>query len=146
MKTITLVFLILSSSINAAGDFGIGLSLGSLTGFSFNHFIQNDRSVDGAIAFDLDDDFEIYSTYLIWLKGIRNIAEISFDFYYGIGLKYENHDDKDDFYLGPRVPAGISHLLSMAPVEISLEVSGFYSLVEDVDFDLEFGLMGRYYF
>lgn len=143
------ILLILISLINicwAKGDFGAGLIIGNPTGFSFNHFLDKESSIDGAIAFDVDDKFEILSTYLIRNNAVLFLDDLPLDFYYGFGVKYENHDKSDDFYLGPRVPAGLSHQLRNAPVEIALEIAGFYSLIEDVDFDLEFGLIGRYYF
>ena len=140
------LLLFLSNTAWGKGNFGAGLIIGNPTGFSLNYFLESDISIDGALAFDIDDKFELYSTFLKRENGLTQLEGISLDLYYGIGFKYEKHDDKDDFYLGPRVPIGLSHTLNVAPVELALEVAGFYSLIEDVDFDLEIGLIGRYYF
>ncbi len=103
-------------------------------------------SLDGAFAFDVDDKFEFYGTFLKWMNDFAQIETVSLNFYYGIGAKYENHDDQDDFMLGVRAPVGIAHRLEVEPFEFAIELSGFYSLIEDTDFDLEFGVLGRYYF
>ncbi len=146
MKFLIACLLSISAAYSQGGSFGGGIVLGNLTGFSGNNFIDKDISIDGALGFDVDDEFEFYATFLMWKKGIAQIETVKLDLYYGIGAKYENHDDESDFFFGPRVPVGLSHRLSNVPWEFNFEVSGFYALIEDTDFDLEFGLIARYYF
>ena len=56
---------------HARGDFGAGFVLGAPTGLTGNYFLQNDRSVDMFLAWDLgkDDSIVLMADYLRSVRG-----------------------------------------------------------------------------
>ncbi len=139
---------------SAQADFGLGVILGSPTGISAKYTMSQSNAIDGAIAWDLDeDDIHFHGDYL-WLKnkGLR-LDRIALDWFYGIGGRlrmFDNdgrrNDDDDDFSLGVRAPIGIGYTFADPRIEVFGELALILDLIEDTDIDLDGGIGARFHF
>tara|TARA_R110000868_G_scaffold132380_2_gene343121 strand:- start:48997 stop:49482 length:486 start_codon:yes stop_codon:yes gene_type:complete len=161
MKKQTLILslaFLLSSFAMQAQDFGAGVILGSPTGISVNYLLGNGNSIDGALSFDLDDDYQdihVHSTYLWRNPKSLKVQDIYLGWYWGMGAKARfldsdrkiaNNRDDDTFLFGPRAAIGTNYEFEKHPVEVFIEASLTLHIIEDTDTDIDAGLGLRYYF
>ena len=91
----------------AKGEYQLGVVLGAPTGLSGKVELGNNRAIDAALAYSLDNDFgiEFHADYLIENARAFNInAAAPLEMYYGIGarvigIKHGRHDG--DLAIGP---------------------------------------------
>lgn len=154
-----LVVMASGAKAQSANTLGLGVILGSPTGFTGNYMLSEDRSIDAALAYDLDDDhdFHIHADYLFRNPESLYLEDFAMGWYWGPGVKFRSHDHDHhhhghhhghdhDYDFGPRVVAGLNHMFDKAPVEIFAESSIYMSVVPDTDSDLDIGIGARYYF
>jgi hypothetical protein len=146
--------LIFCSSYAYSGPLGLGIVIGSPTGISGNYLLSGDRSIDGALAYDLGDDsnFHIHSDYLFRYPKSIPLDGQNLGWYWGAGAEFRTHHEDDhsrkdeSFRFGPRGVIGINYELKRAPLEIFGEVALAMYLIESTDLDFDLGIGLRYYF
>jgi hypothetical protein len=165
------VFLALGLGVGAprlaradAGNFGLGLIVGSPTGLSAKLYLASrGHAIDAAVGLTTigADGLHVHADYL-WHPFIL-ARESSFDLaaYVGIGGRVLDHDrghgHDDDFHIGPRAPIGVvfDFLRGDVPLDVFAEVALVLDFVlnddddeghDGVDLDLNAGVGARYYF
>jgi hypothetical protein len=155
MKVLSFVTLVLFSLCAQAKErYGVGLMIGSPTGFTFEYIESKKVSWDAAIAYDLGDhkDFHLHIDYLRHIKNYFYLEEQwPFSIYYGLGLKQtfleDRGPDKDnEFRFGPRLPVGVYFMVPKLPLKIFTELAVTVTLWEKTTALLDFGLGARFYF
>lgn len=157
MKKLTLLAVILAAASFVASQaqarFGLGAVLGDPTGLSIEADIDETHSWDGAIAWSSgkNSGFHIHGDYLINYGSIAHLETQPLEFYYGIGgrvIQIDNKKSKDDgkTSLGARVPAGLQIRLDDPRIEFFGEVGFVLDLVPSTSADFDVGIGGRYYF
>lgn len=151
IKTSFIFGLLLTSTVVFAKNFGLGVVLGNPTGISANYMLGGNKSIDGALAFDLngDDHFHIHSTYLFRHPKSLELDSVKMGWFWGVGAKFRTHDDRhgdNDYRLGPRGSIGINYIFPKAPVEIFGEIALIMNVIPKTDTDVDAGIGLRYYF
>jgi hypothetical protein len=152
LKIIFVVLFLSAGSAYAHGPFGLGVVLGSPTGFSGNYLLSNVNSIDGAVAFGSHSNFHIHSDYLFRYPKSIPFEGKALGWYWGIGAKYRTFkdDDKkpdhDTYRFGPRGVIGMNYEFAKAPVELFGEFALSMYIVQSTDLDADFGIGVRYYF
>ena len=157
MTFIGLFFLIAaanaSAQVNREDEFGLGLILGEPTGVSLKYWFDEERAVDGALAWALseDDSFQMHTDYLFHNYRWSNSDE--WPVYYGLGalllFKHDEgrHHDDNKTVFGFRFPIGMSYLFeSNEPFELFFEIAPVLELAPDADLDLNAAIGLRFYF
>ncbi len=133
-------------------EMGIGIILGEPTGVSLKKWIDSNRAVDGALAWSLSDgdSVHLHADYLFHKYDVFSNGQTlsQLPVYFGIGtrVKFKEHKNDDDVFVGVRFPVGISYLFSEVPFDIFLEVVPILDVAPDTDVDLEAAIGGRFYF
>lgn len=151
MKFFLAIIMVTSSTIASAQSqsTGIGVILGSPTGFSFERFFENDKSIDAALGWSTSEGkINLHSTYLFHEHKSFYMNETPFNHYYGIGLKVRAYErkDKQRWKMGPRGTFGISHDFEGIPLKAFGEISGVLNIIDKTDFDVDLSLGLRYLF
>lgn len=152
---ITITFSILVSFTAYAGPFGLGVILFGPTGLSSNFQLDQNHSIDSALAWSLNDDdqnFYLHATYLWNYKGLLKIDKIQLDHYWGVGgrvISWDNPPGKDrdpETRVGLRGAAGIDYTFRPPNIEVFGELSLTMDVIPETDADLALGIGARYYF
>ena len=139
---------------SARADVGLGVIIGSPTGISGKYTFSSDHAIDGALAWDLNDDHVHFHGEYLWLKdkGLR-LDSLVLDWYFGLGgrlvlLDKDNNrrGDDDDYKLGVRGPIGIGYTFADPRIEVFGELSLILNLLEETDVDLDGGIGARFHF
>jgi len=152
MAIIVLLLVVGSANARMQDSFGLGIIIGEPTGLSVKYWLDEERAVDGALAWSLSDDdsFQLHGDYLIHDYELLEAREMPV--YYGIGarLKFKDDDgkghDEDDAVFGIRVPVGITYLFDDTPIDLFFELVPVLDITPDVDLDINAAIGLRYYF
>lgn len=131
----------------ASADNGLGLILGSPTGFSGRIGVGSNNSIDFGIAHFRDSYSGLYlhGTYLrdrahlLQPSGSRSPIEV----YYGLGFRFIDIDSgryEDDVALGPRASIGLLYNFYNPNLEIFGELSATIDIIPRTDVDLDGGI------
>lgn len=133
-------------------DFGLGLIIGDPTGVTMKGFLTPETAIDGAVGFSLlhGNDLALHADFL-WHFPIKQWPNAALDLYLGVGpaLGFHDHghrDDHNDVRIGARAPFGLAVMFNPARFDVFLEVAAKLWLVEDVHFNLDAAIGGRYWF
>jgi hypothetical protein len=152
MAIIVLLLAVGSANARMQDTFGLGFIIGEPTGLSVKYWLDEERAVDGALAWSLSDDdaFQLHGDYLIHDFELLDAREMPV--YYGIGarLKFKDDDgnghDEDDTVFGIRIPMGITYLFDDKPIDLFLEIVPILDLAPDVELDINAAVGARFYF
>ena len=154
IKTIFYCMIFLIGLSAQADDVGLGVVLGSPTGFTGKWTLSKENAIDGVLAWDFRDDyFHVHGDYL-WLKnaGLR-VDKVNLDWYFGVGARLNltdhfraYHDHKDDFQLGVRGPIGIGYTFQKSNIELFGELALVVDIVQSTDAELDGGIGVRFHF
>ena len=124
-------------------NFGLGLILGSPTGFSVKTWMNSQTAWSGGLAWSVrsDEDLHLHLDFL-W-HNHDTIDEPGAAFYYGIGGRLGLGSDAR---LGARVPVGITYVFEDDPFDVFLELAPVLDVVPATEFSLQGGIGARYYF
>ena len=149
LATIT-IYLLIGNSF--AKEFQLGIVLGAPTGISAKANLEENRSIDAALAYSLADDLglEFHADYLVekartfFIQGGGPI-----DLYYGIGARLVSitkgkHDGNAAF--GPRAPLGLTYQINNPGIEFFGELALAFDVIPSTNLDLEGGIGLRYRF
>ncbi len=156
-----LLFLIILASINIchAQHFGVGIIIGSPTGFTAKFIMMQRSAIATNVGWSLGDnprlhitgDYQfLFPTVFRWTDDMsgeqRELKNLSP--YLGIGGRFrfkENEpEDKVDLNIGLRIGGGAEYMISR--FGIFLEIYPVVNILPSTDFDLEGGLGARIYF
>jgi hypothetical protein len=126
--------------------FGVGILLGSPTGISAKYWLSDERAIDLAAAWSLDEDegIQLLADYVWHTTRFEGLERDRSYAYYGIGgrlLAAENATA-----IGVRGPFGATYLFDDAPFDVFIEVVPFFDLIPETRLGLQLGIGGRYYF
>lgn len=124
---------------------GIGIILGSPTGFSIKQNIESTSAIDGAIAWNFGSkaSLHLHGDYLVLDNDLIDVRRGIMPVYYGIGARilFENENK-----VGIRFPLGISYLFENSQVELFLEIVPILNIAPATTFGMNGAIGGRYYF
>jgi hypothetical protein len=126
--------------------FGVGVLLGAPTGVSAKYWMTDDRAVDLAAAWSLDEDegIQLLADHVWHTTQFEGLQEDRSYAYYGVGVRLLAGDEHTA--LGVRGPFGATYLFPDAPFDVFIEVVPFFDLVPATRLGLQLGIGGRYYF
>jgi hypothetical protein len=135
------------------GPFGLGLILGSPTGFSAKLYLNRRNALDFALGFSFLNRRGVaaHVDYLWHPVMLADDEAFFLPLYVGVGARILDHDrgnDDDDLHLGARAPAGILFDFKAVPLDVFLEVALVVDIIQDHGdvIDLNAGVGVRYYF
>jgi hypothetical protein len=136
------------------GRYGIGVIIGSPTGFTGKYFLatRSAAQINAGWSFIGDVGFHITGDYQFLFPGVvRGESGETLDNvvpYLGLGGRFrvkENEASNDtDFHIGLRIGGGLEYLIDRFGV--FLEIYPVVDFVPETDFDFEGGLGFRFYF
>ncbi|TET60901.1 MAG: hypothetical protein E3J47_06210 [Candidatus Stahlbacteria bacterium] len=154
MKKYLILLLLIIPSFIFAQNYGIGVIIGSPTGFTGKYLWSRNSAivVNAGWSFVSDVKFHITGDYQFLfpgvIKGEEGVALRNVVPYLGIGgsfrAKTDEATDETDFCIGLRLGGGIEYLISRFGV--FLELYPVVNVIPSTDFDLEGGLGFRFYF
>lgn len=126
--------------------FGLGVMLGSPTGFSGKYWTDNDNAIDFGIGIrpGRHSGFNLHADYLYHIGDAFQTTE-SIPFYYGFGIKIFSKSDNENG-MGVRGVAGLVWLSKEAPFDVFFEIAPVFELFPDTRLNLDASLGARYYF
>lgn len=139
-------------SLNTWAQTGIGIIVGNPTGISANHWLSGDKSIDAALAFDLDDsNIHLHSTYLWHQPDSIDLDGVLLGWYYGVGAKIQNKDkkglsDDSESHLGARGSLGLHLPVKNEKFDFFAEAALVMNIIPETDLDLDLGIGARIYF
>lgn len=135
-----------SHALPSAGQVGLGLIAGQPSGLSGRYVLNENSSIDGGLSWRLGEGSGVsfFADYLIDKPELVKTVKEQFPVHFGIGAAVGSYADTTIF--AARIPGGISYFFREQPVQLFLELAGFFTLVPDMDFDIEGFLGARYYF
>jgi hypothetical protein len=135
-----------------AGNLGLGLIIGSPTGFSAKYLMGRTSAIEvnagwsfiGNVGIHITGDYQHLFTGVVHDE-YGNPLETVIP-YLGIGGRFRIKDVEGDaeFHVGVRMGGGIEYMLG--DIGIFLELYPVVNIIPSTDFDFEGGLGGRYYF
>lgn len=150
-------------SYASAGDFGLGLVLGSPTGITGKFYLAPSAAIDATVGIGLGEDLHVHADYLFeggdlagqpgfrlgWFVGIggRLVAHDDEDVRHSHGNQGTHTHDRDELDFGPRVPVGLEFRpAELRQLEVFAEVALGVDLVDDPGLTIDAGLGVRYFF
>jgi hypothetical protein len=148
MKLILIIMMIFTTSslFATANQLGAGIMLGNPTGLNAKYWLDDDKAIDGGLAFSFGKhtDFSIHSDYLLHKKSAFFFNDVHpLDLYYGLGGRFEFADNLE---LGLRVPVGVAHRFSDRPIDVFGEVAPILDFIGTTGMELHLAVGARYYF
>lgn len=149
---ITLAMIIFSTSSLAREEYQVGVILGAPTGVSGKMYLNNNRSIDAAMAWSLADDLgiEFHADYLIENSYAFSLnAPHPLELYYGIGGRIaaiDKGEHKDEVAIGPRTPVGVTYTIANPNLQFFGELALILNVVPDTNVDFDAGIGARYRF
>ena len=150
-----------ASNFEANKTFGIGIMLGSPTGFCGKYYLSKDTALDFGVGayygyrrhYDDYAGLHLHVDFLWHPAVLTKTDAFWLPIYIGLGGRILDHDDYDYTHLGVRVPAGLMFDFEKVPIDIFVEFALIADFIElgpdDLDegyIDLTFGVGFRYYF
>lgn len=156
MKRIVSILLIITPLYVFAGNLGLGLIIGSPTGFSGKYVLARKAAIEINAGWSFGDHtgFHVTGDYQHLFPGVvhdeygKSLETVIP--YIGIGGRAKIRstgdaaNDDTEFAVGVRMGGGIEYMISK--VGIFLELFPVVNIIPSTDFDFEGGLGARYYF
>ncbi len=141
---ISLSFLLISSSYSQNERLGLGIVLGEPVGISAKLKTGFNNAYDFAFASSARENrtMLLQADYLWHNFDPTNLESGSIPVYYGLGLRLIFSNDA---ILGIRVPIGLNHQLTTAPVDIFAELVPILDLTPSISFNFGAGLGVRFW-
>lgn len=129
-------------------EFGLGVILGYPTGVSFDFAMGAQRSLDGALAWNLGDSaFHLHADYLWRFPQAIRVDRVALGAFAGIGARLRSIPKGDEtLALGPRFPVGIQYGFSSLPLTLFFEIALVMDVIPSTRAFFGAGLGARYYF
>lgn len=140
MKLIKLMpIFLLITALSYANDIGMGLTVGSNTGFNLKLGLQSGNKLAFHTSYS-DEEFTLIGDYLIKKNNFIDV----YPGFYGLGLKVSDHkEDK----VAIRTPIGLLfYAADFKNIEFFMDVAPHIYIIEETEFDIDFELGFTYYF
>lgn len=142
-------FLLVQTASAQQSGFGLGAILNGPTGVSIKGWVSNDLAIDGAVSFQLSENFQslyLHSDILYHNNGLNERLDLdnaSLRTYYGGGVRliFTEFDDT----VGLRFPLGLTYSVSNAPLGTFFELVPTLDLEPAVNFTFAGAIGLRYY-
>jgi len=138
------------STERQGGSFGLGLAIGAPAGVSGKIWMGDWSGIQFSAGGDLGRLGDLAGTvdYLIHFRPIdTGTDEFSIPVYIGGGLSGSwNWTEMQKGFVGPRVVAGFSLLVTAMPMEVYVEMAPTFYIIEDLSWSIDGQLGARYYF
>ncbi len=149
LKYIALVLIFLTPSIYAENQIGLGVVIGGPTGISGSYKVSEDKTIDGALAFN--SDLYTHGMYLFHKRDSLSLDKTKFGWYYGLGGQFhfkKDTSDNDDkkFFIGPRGAIGVNKVLEQGQFDLFAETALFLSIIPRTNVVLSINIGGRIFF
>lgn len=151
MKKINLMLLIslflLSNGVAQQKEFGLGIIIGSPSGFSAKYFLNSTEAIDFGMGYAFsgkNNTTNFHADYLIHNSNVIK-TEYQLPLYYGIGGRMKIRHNAAS-RIGVRGVLGITYYPVQIPIDIFLEVVPVFNIIPSTELDMEAGLGFRYYF
>lgn len=152
MKIILGILLLIISVGTFAKSFELGLETGSPTGISAKYNLEDNKAIDGALAYSLINDYglNIHIDYLVEnAKTLEIEGPEPLEVFYGFGARFVSvkrgpYDGRLGF--GPRAPVGVNYNLHNPNIDFFAEIALAFDIFPETKLDLEGGIGIRYRF
>jgi hypothetical protein len=156
MKKAASILFVVGPMCLFAGNLGLGLIIGSPTGFSGKYLLGRQSAIEvnagwsfwGSVGMHATGDYQHLFPGVVhdeYGKALETVIP-----YLGIGGRFKIRstdnatNDDTEFAVGVRMGGGIEYLISQ--IGIFLELYPVVNIIPSTDFDFEGGLGARYYF
>jgi len=155
MKMLTILSLLVLSfswaqaaNHSADDDYAVGVILGDPTGLSAKMKLNNEHSLDGALAYSSGRHHgtQIHSDYLWDRARSWETTQGPLYMYYGLGGRLISYTDKDDhsqISLGPRGSLGLDFNIFNPNIELFGELALILEVVPSITADVDAGIGAR---
>jgi hypothetical protein len=144
-----IILLSANTSQAQAGDVAVGAMINSPTGLSIEGWVTDDISIDGALSFNVQDEFSnlyLHSDVLFHSNSVNEkfgVDGSNIDMYYGAGLRFISSDLNDIF--GLRFPGGFSYRFEDTPLVAFFEIAPVLNLAPDAGLQFDGAAGARFY-
>lgn len=142
------LFLVFTPLAMAQDKTGVGAILGTPTGISVNHYLDQTHSIDGALDYRIAGKLRFHGSYL-WHKprSLKLLGQVT-GWYYGAGARFRtvDNDGDDEIRLGARGSAGILWDFPKVRCDIFAEAALVLNVVPGTSGDGDIAIGARYYF
>lgn len=132
-----------------SGDIAVGAIINDPTGLSIKGWVTDDIAIDGALAFNLGDNFSsvyLHSNVLFHSESVNEkfgVDGSNFDMYYGAGLRLILGDVDD--VAGIRFPGGFSYRFEDTPLVTFFEIAPVIDFAPDGRLQFDGAIGARFY-
>lgn len=144
----TLIIIFLSGSFIQAqpGETGVGLMIGSPSGFSAKHWLNRKNAIAAGLGFSLINDTKI-NLHIDYLYHLYDQFESDEEIpvYYGFGARILTKHNKEGVF-GIRGIAGLNWFPKTERIDVFFEIAPIFVLLPEAAMDMDASLGVRYYF
>ncbi len=128
-------------------EFGLGIILGSPSGFSGKYWISESNAVDFGMGYSFSGINNATNFHADYLWHNENVIKVDakVPIYYGLGGRLKIRPESSS-RLGVRGVLGVTYFPMQIPIDLFFEVVPVFNLVPSTELDIEAGLGFRYYF
>jgi hypothetical protein len=145
---VTILFIISINDIySQPKEFGLGIILGSPSGFSGKYWMTEYTALDFGMGYSFSGKNNMTNFHADYLWHNDNVikVEAKIPLYYGVGARLKIRQNSAS-RLGVRGALGITYFPTEIPIDLFFEVVPVFNLVPSTELDIETGLGFRYYF
>lgn len=129
---------------------GLGFYLGEPLGITAKYYLTEVMSIQGVGSWSFfDEGLTLISDVLFDVHDLASSQQnYALPIYVGVGAKFviQNQNAHDDSTFGAHVPVGLAWQSLNTPLEIAFEVAPGMDLSPKAKFDVNGGIIFRYYF
>ena len=128
------------------GETGLGLMIGSPTGFSAKHWLNKKNAISAGLGFSLINESRVNISidYLYHLYD-QFESEEEIPFYYGFGVRLLAKKNKEGIF-GIRGVAGLNWFPRNKKFDLFFEIAPIFELIPETAMDMDASIGARYYF
>lgn len=144
-----IILLTASTAQSQSGDVAVGAMINNPTGLSIKGWVTDDIAVDGAMSFNLRDDFSslyLHSDVLFHSNAVNEkfgVDGSNIDIYYGAGLRFIFNDFDDT--AGIRFPGGFSYRFEDTPLVTFFEIAPVIDFAPEAGLQFDGAVGARFY-
>ncbi len=146
----------ISGALSAPRDFAIGMTVGSPTGLSLLHNLDETSAVQAAVELNVENPFTMHADYLFKVNGLFAIPPENgkLQLYYGPGMRFEVGTRRISAFgpyrtsrggrVGIRFPVGLQYYLPVVPFDVFIEAAPMLTLWRSTQVDMTAALGLRF--
>lgn len=144
---LTFLVIIISDGFSQQKEFGLGIILGSPSGFSGKYWMTEFNAIDFGMGYSFSGKSNATNFHADYLWHNYNVikVEAKVPLYYGVGARIKIRQNSASRF-GVRGVLGVTYFPSEIPIDLFFEVVPVFNIVPSTELDIEAGLGFRYYF